>query len=226
MSWKITGRGVNKFLVMPPGVPTDGGFFAGLISLTADGEPTHALIVAPRATGASGTGYTLTTDLAWKTTQTNTPDTLSLFDGVANTNAMIAAGINDHPAAKFCTELSIGGFTDWYMPARYEYNIAYFNLKPTTTENTTTVGENPYSVPLRSSNYTTSFPPRTSALNFRESGSEAFVDSSHWSSSASSANVVLAWRQAFGTGFESASGVVNFHKEIPFRVRAFRRIAL
>jgi hypothetical protein len=43
---------------------------------------------------------------------------------------MVTAGIDDHPAAQFCVNLSIGGFTDWYLPARYELDIAYFNLKP------------------------------------------------------------------------------------------------
>jgi hypothetical protein len=32
----------------------------------------------------------------------------------------------DHPAAEFCVNLSIGGHTDWYLPARYELDIAYF----------------------------------------------------------------------------------------------------
>jgi hypothetical protein len=54
-----------------------GGYFAGYISHTADGNPTHALIVAPRATGATGTGYTLTTNLQWKTATTTTADTTS-----------------------------------------------------------------------------------------------------------------------------------------------------
>jgi hypothetical protein len=36
------------------GFPMAGGYFAGYISHTANGVPTHALIVAPRATGATG----------------------------------------------------------------------------------------------------------------------------------------------------------------------------
>jgi hypothetical protein len=67
---------------------------------TADGNPTHALIVAPRATGATGTGYTLTTNLAWKTANTTTAGTTSSFDGAANTAAMVTAGIANHPAAQ------------------------------------------------------------------------------------------------------------------------------
>jgi hypothetical protein len=92
-----------------------GGYFAGYISHTADGNPTHALIVAPRATGATGSSYPLTTNLQWKTTATTTSGTGSAFDGAVNTAAMVTAGIADHPAAQFLRKnLSIGGFTDWY----------------------------------------------------------------------------------------------------------------
>jgi hypothetical protein len=38
-------------------------------------------------------------------------------------------------------DLSIGGHTDWYLPARYELDIAYFNLKPGTRVNDTQAGE-------------------------------------------------------------------------------------
>jgi hypothetical protein len=62
MSWQVTGK--QKFPAVI-GEPFGGGFFAGYISHTADGNPTHALIVAPRETGATGTGYTLTTNPKW-----------------------------------------------------------------------------------------------------------------------------------------------------------------
>jgi hypothetical protein len=109
-------------------------FFAGYISHTANSVATHALIVAPAATGASGTGYTITTNLQWKTTNTTTAGTTSSFDGAANSANMNNAS---HPAAQFCEGLSIGGYTDWYLPARYELEIAYYNLKPTTGSNNT-----------------------------------------------------------------------------------------
>jgi hypothetical protein len=146
MSWRITPTQPIPAVI---GEPFGGGYFAGYISHTADGNPTHALIVAPRATGATGTGYTLTTNLQWKTTATTTAGTTSTFDGAANTAAMVTAGIADHPAANFCKNLSIGGFTDWYLPARYELDIAYFNLKPSTDANSTSWGTNIYAVPQR-----------------------------------------------------------------------------
>ncbi len=197
----------------------EGGFFAGLISHTANSVPTHALIVAPRATGASGGGYTITTNLQWKTANTTTTGTTSSFDGAANTAAMVTAGIASHPAANFCVNLSIGGFTDWYLPARYELDIAYENLKPTTGNNTSW-GINPYSVPERTVNRTAGDPAQTSVSAFQSTGAEPFVADRHWSSTENSSTV--AWVLDFANG--SQSGTAKTHPNR--RVRAFRKLAL
>jgi hypothetical protein len=80
MSLLISGDlRLSKSQIIPAviGEPFGGGYFAGYISHTADGSPTHALIVAPRATGATGTGYTLPTNLQWKITATSLPPTLT-----------------------------------------------------------------------------------------------------------------------------------------------------
>jgi hypothetical protein len=201
------------------GLPVEGGYFAGLISHTADGNPTHALIVAPAATGATGTGYTLTTNLRWKTAQTTTTGTTSSFDGAANTAAIVTAGIADHPAAEFCVNLSIGGFNDFYLPARWELDIAYFHLKPTTGLNNTNWGNNPYSVPRRDSKYTAGDPPQTSITAFQSTQSEAFVADNHWSSTEASAG--NAWGLVLSSGFQN-----DFNKTNANRVRAFRKLAL
>jgi len=215
MSWVITGSQPFPAVI---GEPFGGGYFAGYISHTADGSPTHALIVAPRATGATGTGYALTTNLQWKTGTTTTAGTTSTFDGAANTAAMVTAGIADHPAANFCKNLSIGGFTDWYLPARYELDIAYFNLKPTTTVNTTSWGANIYAIPNRNSNYTSNYPAPTT-LSVFNSSAEAFIAGDHWMSTEVSA--LEAWGMTFNNGSQ-----FNYSKASPIRVRAFRRIAL
>lgn len=215
MSWLITGK---QYIPAVIGEAFGGGYFAGYISHTADGNPTHALIVAPRATGATGTGYTLTTNLAWKTTGTTTANTTSIFDGAANTAAMVTAGITDHPAAQFCVNLNIGGFTDWYLPSRYEFDIAYFNLKPSTAANTTLFGINDYSVPKRTINNTASYPAQTILTDFNTS-SQAFVADTHWSSTETSPAGGVYSR--LSDGFQ---GINN--KTTNYRVRAFRRIAL
>ena len=226
MSWLITGsqktyEGI-PFQTIPEserivGMNVEGGYFAGYISHTTDGNPTHALIVAPRATGATGSSYTLTTNLQWKTANTTTAGSDSSFDGAANTAAMVTAGIADHPAANFCVGLSIGGFSDWYLPARFELDIAYFNLKPDTTANSTSWGSNIYSVPRRNSNYTAGFPVQTLLMTFNTT-LQAFVADNHWSSTDSG----FAWGFGFNDGAMRNFGT----SAATSRVRAFRRIAL
>jgi hypothetical protein len=215
MSWQITGT--QKFPAVI-GEPFGGGFFAGYISHTADGSPTHALIVAPAETGASGTGYTLTANLQWKTADTTTSNTASQFDGVANTAAMVTAGITDHPAAQFCVNLSIGGFTDWYLPAIAELDIAYFNLKPSTANNNTAAGINAYSVPKRNTAYTVAYPTQTKITAFNTSA-QAFAASPHWVSDQFSST------QTYFINMSNGQLSAN-PKTGTFRVRAFRRIAL
>jgi hypothetical protein len=199
----------------------EGGFFAGTISHTANGVATHALIVAPAATGATGTGYTLTTNLQWKTTTTTTVGTTSSFDGAANSANMNNAS---HPAAQFCEGLSIGGYTDWYLPARDELEIAYYNLKPTTDSNNTSYGINAYSVPARGSNYTAGTPAQTTVTAFQTGNSEAFVAFFHWSSTEYpfiDPTLTDAWALYFPVGFQGA-----LTKNNSYRVRAFRKVAL
>jgi hypothetical protein len=200
------------------GAAYQGGFFAGTISHTDDGVATHALIVAPAATGATGTGYTLTTNKQWKTTNTTTAGTTSPFDGAANSANMNNAS---HPAAQFCEDLSIGGYSDWYLPARYELDIAYENLKPTTDSNNTSWGINPYSVPERTVNRTAGAPAQTSVAAFQSGGAEAFVADYHWSSTEDSSS--NAWLLDFNSGFQND---FSFTKTDTNRVRAFRKLAL
>lgn len=208
----------TQYVPVNVGEAYGGGFFAGYISHTADGNPTHALIVAPRATGATGTGYTLTTTKQWKTANTTTAGTTSDFDGAANTAAMVTAGIAAHPAANFCVGLSLGGFTDWYLPARYELDIAYFNLKPGTQGNDTNSGSNIYSVPRRPLNNAPLF-PRQTALTAFNTTAEAFVAEGHWSSTETSST--NGWGFLFSNGNQGGNS-----KGANIRVRAFRKLAV
>lgn len=210
MSWLITGK---QYIPAVIGEAFGGGYFAGYISHTADGNPTHALIVAPKATGEASS-------LQWKIANTQTSGTTSVYDGVANTAAMVAAGINDHPAAKFCTELTIGGFTDWYLPSRDELNIAYFNLKPTTALNTSNRGANLYAVPRRPDNWTANYPTQTYVANFVSGSTQFFIGGSYFMSTET--NATTAW----AINFNSGNTVNDFTKTTALTVRAFRRIAL
>jgi hypothetical protein len=189
----------------------EGGFFAGFISHTDDGVATHGLIVAPSASGYNGQAT-----LQWKTSNTSTAGTTSPFDGAINSANMNNAS---HPAAQYCEGLSIGGYSDWYLPARYELDIAYENLKPTTASNNTSYGINPYSVPERTVNRTTGAPAQTSIAAFQTGGAEAFVAGDHWSSTEGSATT--AWALIFSNGVQGSG-----FKDGGTYVRAFRKFAL
>ena len=188
-----------------------GGYYAGLISTTGDSVATHYLIVAPKATGE-------TTRAAQIPYNALPSGANSAFDGESNTNALITG---NHPAADFCLDLNINGYTDWYLPAPDELNIAYYNLKPDTTLNVTNSGSNSHAVPIRSSNFTTGNPARTSVSLFQTGGSEAFTASEYWTSSFATGNGT-----AYGLNF--SNGLTDNHNSEfnIFYVRAFRKIAI
>lgn len=94
-----------------------GGIYAGV--LTFSGTDYH--IVAAKAV-AMMTRW-------WKTTTTSTPGTGSNSNGLANTQAMEAAGLADHPAAEHCLAYRGGEHSDWYLPARDELTLLYNNLR-------------------------------------------------------------------------------------------------
>ena len=125
-----------------------------------------------------------------------------------------------HPAAQFCEGLTIGGFSDWYLPAKNELEVCYYNLKPTTNTNNTSSGINANAVPARASNYTSGSPAQTSAAAFITStGAEAFTVNNYWSSTQISA--MYAWTQLFQTGYQFSGDKVSY-----YFVRAVRRVAV
>lgn len=199
-----------------------GGYFVGTISHTANGVATHALITADRTLGAQGNGYT-GSDLQCQASPVSLRGASSLYDGVANSNAYGSTS----PAVNFCTALNIAGFTDWYLPAIMELEIAYFHLKPLATPNSTSYGTNDYSVPKRTSNYTSGNPGETSVQAFRRTtnpvGTQSFEAETngglHWSSTETSSTT--GNRLDFGYGIVQNANKLNAEK-----VRAFRRIAL
>jgi hypothetical protein len=184
-----------------------GGFFAGQISTVGNGIADFNLVIGPASSAD-------TFPVQWKTSQTSTAGTGSNIDGPTNSANMNNA---DHPAAQFCEGLTIGGYTDWYMPAKNELEICYFNLKPTTTSNDTDSGINPNAVPARASNYTSGNPAQTSSSDFKDTGTEDFTTGAYWSSTEYSDTD--AWDAIFGNGFQRRGGKTNGR-----RVRAVRRV--
>ena len=198
-----------------------GGYFAGQISTAGNGVADYNLVVGPVASAQS--------TLQWKLVNTSTAGTTSVINGPANSTAMNDA---THPAAQFCEGLTIGGFSDWYMPAINELEVCYYNLKPSTTTNNTGGGANPNAVPARASNYTSGNPAQTSAADFRTgTGAEAYAvtaplsyaPGAYWSSTDNTTN--YARGMGFDTGYGQAAN--NFtYKNTSLRVRAIRRVAV
>jgi Protein of unknown function (DUF1566) len=186
-----------------------GGFFAGQISTAGNGIADYNLTVGPVASAQSNFKK-------WKIVNTTTAGTSSVIDGPANSTAMNDA---THPAAQFCEGLTIGGFSDWYMPAKNELEVCYYNLKPTTTSNNTLSGTNTNAVPSRGSNYTAGTPAQTSATDFKDTGAEAFAAVFYWSST--EFDGTFAWGQNFDSGRQYYRRKYYNH-----RVRAVRRVAV
>jgi hypothetical protein len=201
---------------LPPviGSAYEGGYFAGQIDQSGT---IYNLIVGPIASAEIGSKQ-------YKNANTATAGADSVIDGPQNTIDIVADGNSTvYPAAHFCNNLVIGGFSDWYMPAKNELEVCYFNLKPTTTANSTNSGINANAVPARASNYSggspATNPAQTSATDFKSTGAEDFAATYYWSSTEDSAT--NAWIQIFGSGAQD-----SFPKTYSYRVRAIRRVAV
>lgn len=198
-----------------PGAPTigaafGGGFFAGQISTAGNGIADYNLVVGPVASAEN--------ELTFKGAFSG-GDPTSVINGPANSAAMNSAL---YPAALFCEGLTIGGFSDWYMPAKNELEVCYYNLKPTTQTNNTAFGINVNAVPARASNYTAGNPAQTSSTDFRSTGAEDFASTGlcYWTSTQASTAT-----EAFGKYFSEGTGN-SYGKVYARRVRAIRRVAV
>jgi hypothetical protein len=125
-----------------------GGYFAGQISTAGNGIADYNLIVAPVTSGTlfGQNGGVTPTTIRWKTSSssdTNPPSQNVVYGATATTTFSSAtypmfnwclsnatgpnAGVYD---ATNATGTGIGGFNDWYIPAKNELDILYYNLKP------------------------------------------------------------------------------------------------
>jgi hypothetical protein len=208
------------------GTAMSGGYFGGQIN---DGGTIYNLIVAPRATGQYG-GNT-PTGIQYKTTASADAPSATFQNEVYGKPANDAGNDSNHPAFQWARALNIGGFTDWYIPAKNELEILYYNLKPTTTTNSSynappLAGTNPNSVPARTGYDSTSSPAanpaQTTSTLFQTGGAQAFSTNTinYWSSSEYSGNATYAWGQYFDNG----SQAINT-KDYSLYARAIRRVA-
>lgn len=213
------GAWVTISTFTPPG-PTvigqawGGGYYAGQISTTGNGVATHYLIVAPKETGESP-------DYKWDNQTTVTTGINSAINGPSNTTSLAALGAR-YQAATWCEGLTIGGYTDWYLPAKNELEVLYYFLKPNANLNNVGQGganNNAVSPEPINTAYTANNPARTSSVIFRTGGAQAFEPVNYFSST--EALNFYAWVQEFDTGSQAWGP-----KGAAYYTRAVRRIAI
>jgi hypothetical protein len=202
-----------------------GGFYAGLFSVNANGVATHRLVVASKSVGEF---YG-----AWSPGLATSNGT-SEFNGASNTAAMVAIS---SPLGTSSSNLVAGGYDDWYMPAKKEMEQLYFYFKPDTNQNSDK-GSNSYAVPQRSS-YTTSpsVPARTSlsawqaagdgsgGAQFFNRGTDGSSAPFYWDSTEASSS--KAFRREMRTGYYADSyGNRGAYKNQQGNARAIRKVAI
>jgi len=215
------------------GAPTDGGFLAGVVVSDVDSQ-TYAIIVSD---GDGDTDRTGAGSKQWRTSNSGLSQAQTLSDGKSVMDYIVNnETLSDFPAFEWIqttlNDTNYNGYNDWYLPARDELELVYRHFKPTTGDNNdgtrasgsefgadgATHGTNNSSDP-NYPGYTTTDPSQTTVTSFQDGGADYLTDYLDWSSTEYDAS--LSWFQAFGNGFQNFSD-----KDIAFRVRAVRRIAV
>ena len=144
-----------------------------------------------------------------------------MWNGRANTEEMYALLVSGSAAdaIRFCYELTIGGYTDWAVPATQQADLLYRAFKPGDTANSTQSDTaNPYADPATGP-YTASSPSVTTLANFKAGGSEAFQTlAQYWTST----NNFTLYRRLFTTGAIGGGGPPGD----PYYVRAVRMVKI
>lgn len=162
--WKLMYSGDPQ-----PGDAMAGGFWFGRMTINSQ---VYDLIVADASTRTSTLWSSAPSDYAGVSP--------ALISGWEIWNAINLQGSGTFEAAVYCDGLNSGGFTDWYLPSRWELDILYRTLKPGVAANVTNIVANPYMVAMEglfTGQYTTSNPPQTANPLFKTGGAQALPDS-------------------------------------------------
>ena len=115
----------------------EGGYYAGRITYQPEsytsmllGGDVYDLFVAPKSGGeASSKQYKTSRSCDGSHNSSGTTAPNSQYDGYYNTYTSVLGASSVHPAANFCRDLVLNGYSDWYLPTEREAVLAYGNLK-------------------------------------------------------------------------------------------------
>ena len=195
----------------PPAIGTayEGGFYYGQININGT---VYNLVLSPRATGEVPASV-------YKNDALGFTGNTSAYDGKLIQENMVAAGIANFPAQQAVMALTIGGFSDWYIPSKLELEIAYRNLKPNATQNVTSSGANANAVPP-TSNYIAGNPSRTTLTDFRSTGTNFMTTDYYYSATQGPSGALWVHSKRFTTGADAQDKA-----EFDYPVRAIRRVS-
>ena len=181
-----------------------------------------------------GTGSSTPIAVLWRNANGGSTNAQSEYYGKP---AADANNDSAHPMFQWVKGLTIGGYTDWYIPAKHELEILFRNFKPTTDLNLTdpnhgstpTAGTNPHAVPPTGP-YTSTNPAQTTVTSFQSGNENAFYSPGsasypmYWDATEKSTNVTTAGLQNFTEGMQRASGGGKSSANTGL-ARAIRRVA-
>lgn len=171
------GGGGSTHPLTPPseiGESFEGGYYAGMYSVTGTNSPTHFLVVAPKAYEWYGNTFGLV----------DTSVATSRYDG--NVNMQLLNNAN-YPLFQAVANLNIGGKTDWYIASEFETVAIMENFISNEATMSSYSGVNPYKMLRSNVAYGNGFTPwRTPAVAFQDAGDQKFVGYSYYMTSTQS----------------------------------------
>lgn len=130
-----SGSGTNKYMTTPGGCPDlpagsrAGGTNAANYYATSDFTVTCSgsdVLTKYWNNGSTNTDVASVTNYAGTSGTASSATNTDANYGSSNTTAIVTSSAA-FAAASYCEKLSLLGYTDWYLPNRYELNLLYVN---------------------------------------------------------------------------------------------------